>query len=313
MKKIVCNVKPFNEFSLNSCFKHQLLTVFNGFEIDNKDYFDNLLFAFCLKNKRVISKQINKIKMSDVYKKIGLKVTKRKKVNKCCVEYIIRQLNNQKVVIANLDCKELDYRNDIGLIKPTLHCVLIYGYNNNKELFYVIDHTYTNGYNYKKIRVSYASITKSIKSYVENIQQPKDYLFYIYEKTNAQQTNNQPNELNRKMHKSFILLVNQLKRYKIIMKKEKRLSVFSKEIIDSIINIRQTREFEKYKYYLLKNRRLSNIFDCLVEDYSFVFAVVSKYYITKVYNKFSFKNCIKRIERIIEKEKEIVDEMFKIR
>ena len=94
---------------------------------------------------------------------------------------------------------------------------------------------------------------------------------------------------------------------------EKKNVQSSKEIIDSIINIRQTREFEKYKYYLLKNRRLSNIFDCLVEDYSFVFAVVSKYYITKVYNKFSFKNCIKRIERIIEKEKEIVDEMFKIR
>lgn len=140
-------VKPFNDLYFRSCYYHQLLAGLKAFDTDKDEV---LLSFFTLIKKDFKVKEIN---FND--RKKFLK-TRNYKIHLCNLnkEKIIKNLDNRYPVILGIDDFYLESKEETYLKIHEPHFLLVYGYDLDNNIFYVIEHDYRNDYNYKEKELS---------------------------------------------------------------------------------------------------------------------------------------------------------------
>jgi hypothetical protein len=183
MKKIVCNVKPFNEFPLSGCFKHQVLSALQSLNVNILTYITNTFYTYSYKQNFLKSQQIQFNSYSKNYKEMNIKMLHKKNIKDPIIQEIIKQLNKNRLVIIPCDCYGLTYRKDMYNKLHSLHYILIYGYDDKNKSFYTIDHDYLNSFQYKKKLVKFIDIEKGFNAYKKNYYKKSYSLLYIIYKT----------------------------------------------------------------------------------------------------------------------------------
>ena len=89
MKKIVCNVKPFNEFPLSGCFKHQVLSALQSLNVNILTYITNTFYTYSYKQNYLLSKQIQFNSHSNNYKEMNIKMLHKKIIKGSIIQEII--------------------------------------------------------------------------------------------------------------------------------------------------------------------------------------------------------------------------------
>ncbi len=304
MKKIIYNVKPFNDFPLSGCFKHQVLAALKGLNIHPLPYLVNNYYIYAIKNHYLISKQIQFESYSTNFKKMGIKMLHKKVIHSEFIEEIKKQLSKAKLIIVPCDCYGLSYRKDMFNKLHSIHYLLIYGYDDNIKSFYTIDHDYLNSFQYKKKKVKYNDIENGFEAYKNNFYKKKDTLLYILYKT-----------LNQK--NSSTTFTDNIIKYKEIMKNGqlalkhyidifehliKNETLFLKKIektYQNFILIRQHKERMKYQLqYCFKNKRITNLFNKIIYEYTFIITILYKCYLTKKLNQNSLIKCLDKLNVI---------------
>lgn len=113
MYKKINYVIPFNKIPLNSCFKHQLITIIKSFKLNEKIYLLNNIFTCKKINNDIKPTLLYFENYKKNYKKIGINIYYRKKDIKDNISYLISCLKKEKLIIVACDCYGLSYRKDL--------------------------------------------------------------------------------------------------------------------------------------------------------------------------------------------------------
>lgn len=158
MKKEITGIVPFNEFWFRNCYYRQLVTGLTALDVDiNSVILNGVMFAlpeFELDKGGIISeKKLERI--------CGYRV--------CSCDLgqndIIACINQETPVIIGIDCYDFKDRKDTYHKKHSPHFILIYGYDLETGEFDIIDHNYTNGFDYIKKTTSADNIAEANYGY----------------------------------------------------------------------------------------------------------------------------------------------------
>ena len=153
-------VKPFNEFLFRNCYWHQLIAGLSCLGIDG----DNVLI-----NSMVFAKEDFEVDESGI---LPTKEFEKFFGYRCGVteRSLVKNIDRRRPVIVGIDCFFLESREDTYRKLHDPHFVLVYGYDREKRLAFVIDHKYRNGFNFSEKVVSLDNILLANRMYKKYIR-----------------------------------------------------------------------------------------------------------------------------------------------
>lgn len=156
-------VKPFNEFLFRNCYWHQLIAGLSCLGIDG----DNVLI-----NSMVFAKEDFEVDESGILPTKEFEKFFGYRCRRCGVteRSLVKNIDRGRPVIVGIDCFFLESREDTYRKLHDPHFVLVYGYDREKRLAFVIDHKYRNGFNFSEKVVSLDNILLANRMYKKYIR-----------------------------------------------------------------------------------------------------------------------------------------------
>lgn len=207
---------------------------------------------------------------------------------------IINALTNNRPIIIWVDCFYESQRKDTFKKEHWMHTLLIYGYDDNEKMFYVVEHTYRDNLTYRELRISYDDIFNAYQGFISNYQpyvhMPTFYEFYAEHDTQStlsylhvftENIRNHQYEITQGLN-SLPALVRSINT--VLLHKTKL-----QQHIDSVINtlnaIVTSKQIEYYNIYLLfKDNKIVDDMRKIVESWTIIRQVLIKYKYSQVYN-----------------------------
>ena len=81
--------------------------------------------------------------------------------------FLYKNLRNNKPVILWIDAFYIPYRKDVYYKSHWPHSILVYGYDEGDESFYVIDHAWRESLSYEKKKLAASALMESYNSYLK--------------------------------------------------------------------------------------------------------------------------------------------------
>lgn len=317
MKKIVCNVKPFNEFPLSGCFKHQVLSALQSLNVNILTYITNTFYTYSYKQNYLKSQQIQFNSYSKNYKEMNIKMLHKKNIKDPIIQEIIKQLNKNRLVIIPCDCYGLTYRKDMYNKLHSLHYILIYGYNDKNISFYTIDHDYLNSFQYKKKLVKFIDIEKGFNAYKKTYYK-KSYsllhiIYKIHNKNNRSTTSFIDNISNNKhlINQGLNALKQYINDFESLINNKKLFLNKIEKIYKNFVLIRQHKERQKYQLqYCFKRRKLTNILNKIIYEYTFIITILYKCFLINKHNYNSLLKCKEKLNNIYQLEEKLIQTLY---
>ncbi len=317
-KKIVCTIKPFNDFPLSGCFKHQILSALNGFKISPLLYITNIFYTYKLSHQYLKAKTLQFSSYSKIFSQMNLKMLHKRKIKNTLLHEIKKQLLKNRVIIIPCDCYALSYRMDMYRQLHSLHYILIYGFDEVTKSFYCIDHSFLNSFEYKRKKIKFLDIENGFQSFITNYyQRTSTLLFVLYPKSKL---NNQPISFVDNIQNHFDEIKNGLiilKQYLVIFHQLiQNRHLFMRKIektYQNIVKIRQMKERQKYQFsFCFKNSSLNALLSEIIKEYTMMIAILYKCFITKKYYSQSILNCFEKFKSIYCLEERLCEKLHEI-
>lgn len=168
--KVLRHVKPFNEVFYKSCFFNSLFPVLRYFNKSILSILTNDIVAYRYDSRNTEDEfgvQYVPVRSVDqLMRDIGIGY---KSINICkdvCSEIIDAILNGKPVIIW-VDCFYESIRKDCFQKLHWPHTLVIYGFDEKREVFYVIEHKHRDNLSYEQCEISYQEISQAYEGYIE--------------------------------------------------------------------------------------------------------------------------------------------------
>lgn len=150
-------VKTFNKFWFRSCYYHQLYSAVSCLGVNaDQVVLGNLRIPYGnFETEKIFKDEKEYLKSVDFSLK-HLNVSKNK---------LLRLLKAGYPVIVGVDCYEMRERENYYHKGHCKHFVMVYGYNTDKELFYITDHNYFNDYMFREKEMTFDELFTANLSY----------------------------------------------------------------------------------------------------------------------------------------------------
>lgn len=172
--QLIENIEPFNDVFYRSCFYNSFFPIVNHFGKSILPYLANDVAVYSKKPENggfnfdvdyISSQPINK-----VIEEEGLSV-RIKGFSDDILKNIKKSVAQKNPVIVWVDCFYESIRNDLFQKEHWAHTILIYGFDDKKKVFHVIEHHYRDNLSYEKRIISYADMFNMCRGYAEKYQQ----------------------------------------------------------------------------------------------------------------------------------------------
>ena len=155
MKKELDNIIPFSEFWLGSCYPHAIMSALPHYGISRQDFFAaNLWYT-----ERDFTIPKEALRGYDGFcSKLGVKL---RKFSATMPKAVCQKIDNGNAVVAGLDFFEVPLRKEYYHNIHSLHFLLIWGYDTEKQIFHIVDHDYVNSLNFVKRELDFDTFAKA--------------------------------------------------------------------------------------------------------------------------------------------------------
>lgn len=237
MRKLM--LKPFNDIWYQNCFMHAILPIirYNGVNLEQFLHGERILY-YLFNNS--IHMGLEKVQNLDYYlSRVDCKIIYMDEKDPI---RIIQNLINQSIpVMVWVDCFYLSKRRDTFNKTHLAHCLLVHGYDSERQELIIFDHEYANDIKFAEKRIAYNECLYSMQKYKESYK--------------------------RNFHMAII------SREKCYIKKEfEYISDYKKifwNVIENEVNAFQVDKFEKQVKFFGKYERLLRILEYVNKvDYS---------------------------------------------
>ena len=175
----VTNIVPFNKVFCRNCFLNIVYSSLSHFEIEPYWFLSKEIFNYSfIDNRMYMPELVNN--RSNLLPDFGISVSKIENTPNI-IESIIKSIDKGCPVVSSLDCFYTPNRRDTYLSDHAPHYILLYGYDNKKQLLDTIDHDYNSDLKYKKTNLYYQDYFNAFYSYYKWFSTPE--LFSVNQRT----------------------------------------------------------------------------------------------------------------------------------
>lgn len=181
VSKIIDNVEPFNEIFYRDCVYNALFPalIHYGKGIDNFLANDIIFYTMEEENWKSLDAKVHScIRIDELLESSGLEVhltAKEEDIIGACINAIAQD----KLVILRVDCFYESMRKDTYEKLHWPHYLLIFGYDNDSEIFHILEHENIDSFKYKKKTMPYHEARNCYEGYLEhfnkNYEHPSFY------------------------------------------------------------------------------------------------------------------------------------------
>lgn len=330
-KKVLVNIKPFNDIFYQRCFFNSFFPIANYFNISILPIIINYVNLYNL-NKRNGTPTLDITYFPDktleqLISELGLEA-EVKKHSSDLLNDIKNSIINNRPVIVWIDSYYEPNRNDTYLKMHLPHTLLVYGYDNSKEEFNIIEHKHFENLSYENMVIGFEDIINSYNGFidnfleVENVPSYNEYYQKPLDKPKGEEKQNYLLNLISIMLKNkerYNYSLGALKEYRTIFDincgNEVYFSNNSEVLLKSFNDIINAKRAERYLLWNLFNESNGVIFsiDKIVENWSFVRATIARYMFSSVYKEEAFKTSIQKIDEIYVLESKHIELLYTIK
>ncbi len=310
---IVNDIQPVKTLRAN-CFYQALFPAFCYYGKDFSSLIINSFYTFRYDDvTHRLTLEMHKCLPDDIlFKSSGIQLMK-KKIDSDFIEIICNFLADGKLVIVPVDMFELPNSNSTFQKIHSKHGVLVYGYNLERKVFYILDHDYINDYHYIKQCIGFDNLNNAYVSFIRQ-----------YHNTDGIDVIEGFNEKNSRLAEKFLALyqkkvlqstiltdsIKNLKDYANIMNNHcgdehlmLSLSGYGYNAFNGIINQRHL-EYYYANEYLIEKAEICKKVEKIIESYNYIRAIMYKTNITKIIREKTYINCCKTLDIVIQLESE---------
>ncbi|WP_068773785.1 SDR family NAD(P)-dependent oxidoreductase [Paenibacillus sp. FJAT-26967] len=347
---ILDNIQPFNDLFYKDCFHNSLFPVLLFFEKNYTVFSANDLFRYTQdgmtnhfektiadllaelgigvstathhspnKNDEVITEQ-DRILLADFSRNIGMEATMPAEDSKQLIPRIKNAVSQGNPVIVWVDCYYEPIRQDTFHQDHWMHSLLVYGFDDDKKIFNIIEHSYRGNLTYRPQTIGYEDLQRSYEgflvNYLPHTNMPSYYEFLNNTDKSGQKEPDYREVFKRNVRDHEELLFESLKQLKEITDRillavsdEKRLKEEADgcmEILNSIIACKQIEVFN-IKELFGDEEPLTQELENILDHWNYVRHLIVRYAFTSVYK---MKDITERLNSIHPAEKRYYEQLL---
>jgi polyketide synthase PksN len=358
---LIDNIRPFNEIFYKTCFHNSLFPILNHFgrnpasmlandifiynTVNDRDYningmrniFSKTLLELlndsgievkaqnhaCTKIRDIIpdNNDINILKQISNY--IGIMTETSKKSTANLLSDIKNAITNRRPVIIWVDCFYESIRQDTYKKEHWMHTLLLYGFDDNRKVFFAVEHKFKENLTYTQCEISFKDVANSYEGFLANYkdytEMPSFYEFYAnysYDAdTDMREYKNIYKESLRK-NKSELLagirnMVLMADKVSVTLKKEQQLKKDIDGLISMLNSIINAKQVEKYIIStLFIDEEFDNNIKKVIDSWIYIRQVLVKYKYSSIYDAKKIMSASKRLREIYLAEQKYYTTIF---
>lgn len=327
--KSLYRIEPYNDLYFKSCFYNSMFSVINYYNKSIIPFLINSVPIYiydCIEEERFSLEYMDTFSREELLAKMDI-VVFSKQNNTNIVEDIIDSINQNKPIIVNIDCFYMPIRTEYYLKSHWEHSILIYGYDNIKQIFNIIEQKYVDSLTYNKIELKYNDLINAYKGFLnlsaKNLKRDSYREYGLNQ--NDDLINNDSNEyINifrqniynncEDINKGLQSLENFLLDFEAIFMDEMALRKNANNLISGLNIIINGKKVEKYKLEKLfsKEHALSNLVLEIENNWNSIRYTLVKYMFSSLYNQQNFEKLKSKLITIKETENSYYDLICKL-
>lgn len=328
--RILDNIEPFNDVFYRSCYLNSLIPIVRHFNRDIMPFLVNEIIAYQYKpgDMQNILQYMLVEPIEKILDDIGIKSVSTVDDNNLC-DRINTAISNGRPVVLWIDCFYSPVRVDAYNKKHFEHCILVYGYDNEKSVYSVIEHNHRDNLSYEKKLIPYQDVVNCCRGYIDDfygkkVDMPVYSEYYSVCSASAKVENREESEaykhifnmnMTKKKEEIFegiLSLKSYCKDFESITGNEELLKKHAESIFSGLNNVLNIKRVERYRLQKLYTKEFEAIgmLDEIIADWTEVRKIIAKYFYSSVYKKESFSFAQEKLKEIIEKEHRYNEVLF---
>lgn len=319
MNYIINGIEPFNEIFYQSCFMNSFVPVVRYYKRSLIPFIINDMNSYDIEeNNHMLAVKCEPIRQyNEILEENGLIVNiYDQSVSE--IDYIEASINRNNPVIIWVDTFYESLRKDTFQEYHLAHTWLVFGYDDEKRCFNIIENNSKDSLNYEKHEVAYDELVECTQGYRSNFSDIPDRItsydavefsmnlstsMYLKQYLDDVKMNRDTYWKGIEKLQSFIECLSE------VVLDEKLLSKKSYHIIESLNHVINEKKYEKYRFELLgfKHPYLLLMMTKIIEDYNSIRSVILKYQLSRKYNKEGYTGIIVKLQTILAREKDCLN------
>lgn len=339
-KTIIGNISPFNDFIYKGCFYSALFPIIGYYNqsIDHILANDIISYQYDADNKMLDILYKSEKDVESLLKDMALELNK-KIYSGDVIKDIINSLLNNRPIIVTIDCFYESIRQDTYLKTHWPHSLLIYGFDNDSQIFNIFEQKHRESLVYESCTISYEDIEKAYNGFISNFKHldivnatfnqltyiPGMYMPTIFEVHKIQNENcvlrvedSIKSYINR-VFNEYELILNNLEYinefssiFCKIVKDEESIKEKAKKLMGVLNSIISGRQVEKYKVEKLLGAvpgLISNL-DEVIDRWNYIRSRLFRYLYSSIYKREDFDEISKIFDQVYLGEKEYYQKLY---
>ena len=183
MKKL--DITPYNDVLYNDCMMNSIFPMLSFYGVD---IYQDIIFLdyprfFVNPEKGILGNIVEMqsiLSINHLLQKNNLSITAKDIRPDRLSIFIKNMINANQPVLISVDCFYFEFRKDAFQKNHMAHTVLIYGYNDKKNTFTILEHEYESSLTFIERDIPTKMLLESYKSYYDNCK--KNALFIVEQK-----------------------------------------------------------------------------------------------------------------------------------
>jgi hypothetical protein len=318
-------IEPFNDIFYKDCFFNSLFPILPLYGKNALSFLLNDMICY----ERDIHTGFINVKFSefqeitDTLYNQGLTVQIHAQMENI-VEALKEAILKNNPVIIRIDCFYSSIRPDMyQKVHFIYHTLLVFGFDEIRQIFFVVEHKERDNLNYEKREMSYKDIANCFYGFLSNIQEEEETLPAYYEFM-LNQENDRLRQDSEKMDTTLLFVTNMVTNrdwfinsqhelrafiefFRLMVEDEMKVRTNAEGLMSNLNHVINAKKVEKYRLNLLftNQKDLLDIMDEIIVNWNKVRLVVGKFYFSDVFKREAFTNLIECLERIEQLEAEI--------
>jgi len=324
MNHVIYGIEPFNDIFYQSCFMNSFVPVIRYYKKSLLPFMINDMNSYDIDEKnQMLTVKCEPVRpYNEILEENGVVVGIWDQ-NGTEIDYIKASVDQDRPVIIWVDTFYESLRHDTYHQYHLAHTWLIFGYNDEKRVFSIIEHNSKDSLDYEKHEVSYDELVECSQGYKSNFLDIPDRITsydmadYVPEISNSIYLRKFLDEIKKNKDtywNGIAKLQNFVDEISVTVLDEQMLSKKSYQLVESLNHVINEKKYERFRLELLQFRHpyLLMSMNKIIEDFSTIRSVIVKFQLVKKYNKVSFSAVNVKFQNILQREKDCLNLLLTI-
>ncbi len=311
--KVLPNIIAFDDLYYKDCFFNALFPIISHFNKNIIDFYTNEIIAYKVFSGQLFDFGIEYISNLTTFQRLeymGI-FTVQREYSSDVITDIICDINANRPLIILVDAFYESNRKDTFNREHLSHSLVVYGYDKNKEVLYVLEHDKADSLKFKATAINFKEMINSYEGYISNFKgvYGKASLFSFYLIDKGELIHNDKGKYIQTKFNNRNLILERIASLKSFVEEFDKININNigriLPILNEIVNAKKIEKFQIESLFQ-SDCCFITILDSIIDDISIVRAILSKAQITQSIESSTKNKLYNKMMNIYSKEEEFL-------